>query len=208
MALGNFSQLKASIETWSKREDVKALIPDFIAICENQIYSNTNEPLRVRSMVQTSIGVTSTSLRTQALPTGYLGVRRYDFEIDGQRPTIDYLTPAHMVVRDGTGIPSAYTLTSQVEYDIIPDLAYVTNMVYYGKLTALSDANTTNAILTDSSEIYLYGSLMALFQWAEDDEQSIKYQNLFFQAIIGANSADSEGNIGVATQKQRRGRNP
>ncbi len=208
MALDNFSQLKASIEKWAKREDVKDKIEDFISICENQIYSNTTEPLRVRSMVQNSIGVTSSSVRTQSLPTGYLEVRRYDFEISNQRYNIDYVTPAHMGVRDGTGKPSVYTITSQVEYDIIPDEAYVTNMIYYGKLAALSDANPTNAILTDSSEVYLYGSLMTLFQWAEDDEQSIKYQNLFFQAIHGANSADSAGNIGVATQKQRRGRNP
>jgi hypothetical protein len=208
MALANFSDLKASIKKWSKREDVDDLIPDFIAICENQIYSNTTEPLRVGSMVQTSVGATSASVRTQAKPTGYLEVRRYDFEISGQRPSIHYVTPTKMNIRDGSGLPATYTITSQIEYDIQPDQVYVTNMIYYGKLTALSDSNTTNSILTDSAEIYLYGSLMALFQWAEDDEQSIKYQNLFFQAIHGANSADSAGNIGVATQKQRWGRNP
>ena len=207
MALGNFSQLKASIETWSKRQDVSDKIDDFIAICEDQIYSNTTEPLRVRSMVQTATSATSSSVRTQALPTGYLEVRRYDFTISGQRPTIDYVTPAHMNVRDGTGTPSVYTITSQVEYDIIPVEAYVTNMIYYGKVTALSTSNTTNDILTNHPEVYLYGSLMVLFQWAEDDEQSIKYQNLFFQAISGANSADSAGNIGVAPRKLRRGRN-
>jgi len=208
MAFVNFADLKASIEVWSKREDVKALIPDFIAFAENQIYSNTTEPLRIRSMVRTTAGVTSTSVRTQALPTDYLEVRRYDFEISGQRPTIDYVTPGSMFIRDGAGTPTLYTITSQIEYNILPDLAYVTNLTYYGKLTALSDANPTNDILTNHADVYLYGSLMTLFQYAEDDEQSIKYQNLFRQAINGSNSADSAGNIGVATQKHRRGRNP
>lgn len=208
MAFVNFADLKASIEVWSKREDVKALIPDFIAFAENQMYSNTSESLRIRSMVRTTADVTSVSVRTQALPTGYLEVRRYDFTISDQRRTIDYVTPAHMGIRDGIGKPSVYTITSQIEYDVQPDEAYVTNLTYYGKLTALSDSNTTNDILTNHSDIYLYGSLMTLFQYAEDDEQSIKYQNLFRQAINGANTADSAGNIGVATQKSRRGRNP
>ena len=106
MAFANLADLKASIEVWSKREDVKALIPDFIAFAENQIYSNTTEPLRIRSMVKTAAGVTSVSVRTQALPSDYLEIRRYDFEIDGQRPTIDYVTPAHMGIRDGSGTPS------------------------------------------------------------------------------------------------------
>jgi hypothetical protein len=208
MAFVNFSDLKASIEVWSKREDVKALIPDFIAFAENQIYSNTTEPLRIRSMVKTATDVTSVSVRTQALPSDYLEIRRYDFDISNQRRTIDYLTPAHMNISSGTGTPSNYTITSQIEYNIQPDEAYATNLTYYGKLTALSDANPTNDILTNHADIYLYGSLMTLFQYAEDDEQSIKYQNLFFQAIHGSNSVDSAGNIGVATQKQRRGRNP
>lgn len=208
MAFVNLADLKASIEVWSKREDVKTLIPDFIAFAENQIYSNTTKPLRIRSMVKTVTDVTSVSVRTQALPSDYLEVRRYDFDISNQRRTIDYLTPAHMIIRNGTGTPANYTITSQIEYDIQPIEAYVTNLTYYAKLTPLSDANPINDILTNHADVYLYGSLMNLFQYAEDDEQSIKYQNLFFQAINGSNSADSAGNIGVATQKHRRGRNP
>lgn len=208
MALDNFANLKASIESWSHREDIKGKVDDFIQICESEMYSNSDVSLRVRSMVATANGVTSTSDRFQALPTGFLEARRYDFDMTGSRPTIDYITPDSMVIRDGSGIPSVYTTTNQIEYDVIPDAVYSISLIYYGKLTALSDADPVNQVLTDSPNIYLYGSLWALNIWAENDENILKYRQLFLSAIDGANRADASGNIGVATQKRRRSRNP
>jgi len=208
MALANYANLKASIQTWSKRQDVDDKLDDFIDLCETEIYSNAVEPLRIRSMVQLETSATSTSLRTQSLPTGFLEPRRSDLTVSGQRVVIDYVSPAAQIIRQGTAIPSNYTITDQIEYDIIPDAAYVTNISYYGKLTALSAAATTNAILTDYPNIYLYGSLMALFQWADNNEEMMKYKSLFIEAISGANTTSALGDRGVASQKRRSGRNP
>lgn len=208
MALNNYANLKASVIEWSKRQDVTDRIDDFLDLCETEIYSNNIEPLRIRAMVQLETSATSTVARTQSLPTGFLEMRRFDLTVGSQRPTIDYVTPSAQIIRDGSGVPSNYTITSQIEYDIIPDQAYVTNISYYGKLTALSSSNTTNSILTNYPNIYLYGCLMVLNQWAEDDQEFAKYQSLFITAISGANSQDAMGNRGVASRKRRRGRNP
>lgn len=208
MALGTYAQLKSSVEVWSKRQDVKDKIDDFIDLCETEIYSSSIEPLRVRSMVQLETSATSTSVRTLALPTGFLETRKFDLTVSNQRYNIEYLTPSAQFIREGTGSPRNYTITDQIEFDIVPDLAYVTNHSYYGKLAALSDSNTTNAILTDYPNVYLYGSLMVLYQWAENAEEYAKYQNLFIQAISGANTQDEQGNRGVATQKRRARRSP
>jgi len=208
MALVNYSDLKASVKKWSKRDDVDALLDDFIDICETEIYENTVEPLRLRSMIVTETSATSTSVRTQSLPTGFLEVRRTDLTIGTVRTPIDYVTPSAQVIRTGTAVPANYTITDQIEYDIIPDVAYVTNIVHYAKLTALSSSNTTNDIITNHSNIYLYGTLAILYQYAEDDEQAAQYKALFIAAINGANTSDDEGNRGVASQRSRRGRNP
>jgi len=208
MALDNYSNLKIAIESWSHRGDIKDKVDDFIDIAETEMYSNSDTSLRVRSMVSTSAGVTSTADRFQALPAGFLEPRRYDFDISGSRPTIDYVTPASMFIRSGVGTPSIYTVTSQIEYDVVPEIEYDTNLIFYGKLPALSDADPINLILTDYPNVYLYGSLWALNQWAEVDENIIKYRQLFLGAIDGANRADASGSAGVATQRKRRGRNP
>jgi hypothetical protein len=208
MSLGTYAQLKASIITWSKRQDVSDKTDDFIDLCETEIYSNSIEPLRIKDMVLLSTGATSTSLRTQSLPTRFLEMRKFDLTVGNQRCNIDYVTPSFQTIRQGTGTPSNYTITSQIEYDIVPDLAYVTNISYYGKLLPLDSTNTTNSILTNYPNIYLYGCLMVLNQWAENDTEYVKYQNLFITAISGANTSDAMGNSGVATQKRRNGRNP
>jgi hypothetical protein len=208
MALANYANLKASVQTWSKRQDVDDKLDDFIDLCETEIYSNAIAPLRIREMVQLETSATSTSVRTQALPTGFLEARRFDLTVSGQRPIIEYITPSAQVIRDSTGTPSNYTITDQIEYDIIPDVAYVTNISYYGKLTALSASNTTNALLTAYPNAYLYGSLMVLFQWADNTEEYNKYKGLFVEAISGANNTSAKGDRGVASQKRRAGRNP
>lgn len=208
MALNNYANLKASVEVWSKREDVKDLIDDFITLCETEIYSNAIEPLRIRAMNQLETSATSTSLRDQALPTGFLETRKIDLTVGDERYDIKYVTPTYQAIRSGTGTPGNYTITDQIEYDIIPDQAYVTNHAYYGKLTGLSSSNTTNAILTSYPNVYLYGCLMVLYQWAENTEEYTKYQNLFIEAISGANSQDAQGNRGVASQKRSSRRNP
>ena len=41
-------------------------------------------------------------------------------------------------------------------------------MDYWGKLTALSDASTTNWMLTNAPDVYLYGSLYYLGQLTRD----------------------------------------
>ena len=208
MALVNYSDLKASVKKWSKREDVDALLEDFIDLCETEIYENTVEPLRLRSMIVTETSATSDSVRTQALPTNFLETRRIDLTISTVRTPIDYVTPAAQIIRTGTAIPSNYTITDQIEYDIIPDAAYVTNIVHYARLTPLSDAAPTNDIITNHSNIYLYGTLAILYQYAQNNEESAKYKALFIAAINGANTSDDEGNRGVASQRTRRGRNP
>ena len=208
MSLGTYAQLKQSVQVWSKREDVTDKLDDFIDLCETEIYSNATENLRIRAMVQLETSATSDSVRTQALPTGFLQTRSLDLTVGGQRCNINYVTPSSQHKRTGTGTPCNYTITDQIEYDISPDSAYVTNHVYYGKLTALSDVNTTNAILTNYPNIYLYGSLMCLYQWADNIEDYTKYRDLFIAAISGANKQDESGNRGVATQRRRSGRNP
>lgn len=209
MSLDNYANLKASIESWSHRDDVKGLIDDFILIAETEMYSNSEAQLRLRDMITTETSSTGTGDRFQPLPTGYLEMRSFRVtESTNNWYEIDYKVPAQMDIRSGVGLPHFYTITSQIEYDVEPEQDYVTDIVYYGKLTGLSSSNTTNAILTRYPQIYLYGGLWALNQWANNDEEEMKYYAKFIKAIAGANSAENDGNIGVAPQKRVNARTP
>ena len=211
MALSNYQELKAAIsgvDSFSHRDDIGGLVDEFITIAETEMFNGSQGRLRVREMLVTESSATSAIVRTQALPTGYLEIRSFFMNIGTFNRAIDYLTPQQLYVRDGTGTPCAYTITSQIEYDIIPDDTYATSIIYYATPTGISASNTTNAVLTAYPTIYLYGCLWAIAQWSKNDEDEIKYYQKFIAAITGANQSDFQGKVGTGAQKRRRGRSP
>lgn len=208
MALANYSQLYAAIGDWSHREDVGSYIDDFITLAEKEFYFNLDTPLRVREMEALDTSACSTANRFLALPTDFLESRRLDLTVSGLRKPIKYVTPNMLDIQTGTGYPTFFTITDQIEFDILPDQPYVTNLQYYKTLTALDSTNTTNAILTKYPNIYLYGALWALFKWARNDEEAAKFYNDFIRAIDGANIASQRGRYGASASCRPRGATP
>lgn len=192
MAISNFSELKQSILNWSHRKDLDLLVPDFITLAEIDMFKGTqaHESLQVREMETTSTATLSGN--TLALPDDFKSMRSLKIT-DTESSELLFKTPSSLVTRTGTGIPCYYTITSEIEFDVTPDSAYSVEMKYYKKPTAVTSLNTTNTILTNHPDIYLYGALWALFAHAVDEQQSMKYYSQFSQAINGANQADEEG---------------
>lgn len=209
MALDNFANLKASIENWSHRNDVKAIIDDFIQISETEMYSNPDFNLRIRSMEQVSTVVTTITDNFIALPTNFLESRRLEIIVDNIPFLLEYKTPEQMNVNlTISGVPKFFTITDKIEFEILPNDTLTTNLNYYGSLTPLSTANPVNAILTDFPNIYLYGSLRALNQFANDTEEEIKNFSRFIKAIQGANVTDKKGRYGPVPRQRIRGATP
>ncbi len=210
MALNNFENLKASIENWSHRNDVKGIIDDFIQLCEAEMYSNPIANLRVRSMEQTAQVSTVITQGFIDLPVNFLEQRRLDIILDdGATVTLDYKTPEQMNIDlTQTGRPIFFTITDQILFDRLPDQIYKIKFYYFGKLPALDSTNNTNDILTKNPNIYLYGSLRALNQFANDNEEEIKNFDRFIKAIQGANATDRKGRYGPGARQRIRGPTP
>lgn len=215
MALDNYANLKAAVENWSHRKDVKDYIDDFIAIAETEFYNGVYNPdireslaLRVREMEALDTSTTSTSSRFLALPTDYLELRRLDLTVSSVRKPLQYRTPNQLIILDGTAAPSYYTITDQVEFDITPDDTYSSNMQYFKKFDALDATNNTNDILTNYPNVYLYGALWALFQYARNTEEETKYFIKFTQAIESANNGSYRGRYGKGLSARVRGSTP
>ena len=86
MALNTYSGLQASIANFLARSDLGTEIIDFIALAESEI----NRELRIRPM-ETTISFTIDA-ETEALPTGFLGVR--SFFINGtKKQPLQFITP-------------------------------------------------------------------------------------------------------------------
>lgn len=202
MALDNFSNLKATVKRRSKRNDVSDDdLNDYIIQCEAEFYNNAIAPLRLRSMEARATASVSTSSRFLELPDLFLQMRRLkanDPYSGGYDTDIRYMAPEQIPICGLSTLPTYFTVTTQLEFDSTPDQAYTIEMQYVKKLTALDDTNTTNDVLTNHPNIYLYGALWALFTDYQEGDLSSYYYNLFIQAIQGANNTDQAGRYGTA----------
>ena len=195
--LDNYDNLVKEVIDWSHRSDLGIKIPDFIQLAENAMYSNEVEVLTVRSMETITTDLTTGQLLT--LPADFESARSVRLVTGDNGGELKYQAPEQMFKQVATGRPSFFTIVGdQIQFNRVPDSQYTIEFQYYKKATALSIANQTNDILTSHPSIYLFGALTALFSYALDTEQQIKYNQMFISAIKGANKADKKGRYGPA----------
>ena len=214
MAINDYSTLRTAVSgsakaSWSHRADILQNFDDFLQLMQEEMYRGVPEipgaqGLRIREMEQRSTASLSTSSRFLQLPDDYLEPRRAELEYtDANALTtvypLKYVVPSLLVQQYGSGRPSCFTITSQYEFDITPDIAYTIEDQFYNKITDLSSSNTTHTILTKFPSIFLYGCLYEAFKWAQNFEKANYYGSLFQNSINAANEQDEWG-IGPAPQ--------
>ena len=204
MALDTYANLKDAVRNWSHRNGMPDdLIDDFIDLTETAMW----QLLETRDMSARSTATTGAT-RFLALPDEFIKMRRLSL-ISGRRVTdLKYATPESMHVVTETSEPRFFTVTTQLEFDRVPDSAYTIEMTYFRELTSLSDANTTNAVLTRFPDVYLNGALHYLFKYGNFDDQAKDYLVKFSDAIKRANKQDKKGRYGPAMAGRREGSTP
>jgi len=201
MALDNYSNLKASIIAQSHRSDISPKVADFITLAETEMLANSTENLSVRDFETRSTADTGTTERFLALPDGFLKARRIlldDKSTNANQFETRYRTPETLPISSRTGTPEYFTVTSQIEFNRIPDVVYNVEVQYFAEFTPLSDANPVNSILTSNPNIYLFGAMWALKQYTVELDESEYYYGKFLSAIMGANARSEEGRYGPA----------
>ena len=189
MAITNYSELQTAVRTWSKRQDLESLLPDFIRLAETRI----NRNLRIRLMETRVTSSTIASTGYYALPTNFVQMRH--FKLDTSPVTdLEYLTPERMDTLwagTTTGKPKVYTtIGSEVRLAPTPDAVYTMEMVYYKNWDSLTDASPTNTLLTNNPDVLLYGALIELNSYVENDKGVMKWTSLFNEAVTAMQVED------------------
>lgn len=209
MGLANYGELKQSVIEWSKRGDVDLRIDDFILIAETRMLSNPTENLKIRQQNTLVTSTLSTSSRFLTLPASYLSMRKMTLIFNTTtRTELHFRTPAQMHVIDLPGTPTQYTVTDQLEFNILPDIAYTVEIQYIKGFTPITSTNTTNDVLTNNPDVYLWGTVWAAMRYAQDLEEEQRYLSLFNEAIAGANRKTREGQYGNRARIIPRGTKP
>jgi hypothetical protein len=190
MSITTFSELKTAIANWIERDDLTDRIPEFITLAEAKI----NDEVRIREMRERDATLTaSTSSRLVAVPAGFIDAEQLEMTYSSQIWFPTFVThwnmKHHRNITDGP--PHFFTLWGgNIEFERTPDYAYSMELTFYKKQTALSDSNTTNDVLTNYPNIYLYASLIAAEPYMNNDPRIKTWAALYEDARDTANNAN------------------
>ncbi len=146
MSLDTFANLKLEIIDWSHREDIDLKVDTFIDLAETEMFNNPQEVLKVRDQETLFSGAVSTTVRTLALPTGYQSMRTITLTFNDITTDVHYRTPEQLNRVNEAGLPCFFTVTDQIEFDRVPDVAYTADIQHFALPTKLSTSNPTNSV--------------------------------------------------------------
>ena len=204
MALATYNDLLSSIAGWLNREDLTAIIPDFITLAERRL----EDDLRVREIETTQeLTATGSSFAAVSLPSDYLEARAVVYTSSTPTSRLTFQTPANFYDTYNTqtaGTPVNYTVVgSQMYFGAVPGSGNKVDLVYYAKPTALSTSNQTNTYLDNFPDAYLHAALLESAPYLGDDPRIQTWQFMYDRAKEGAVQADERSKYnGAALQIQ------
>lgn len=181
----NYTTLVSTVADYLNRQDLSAQIPTFIQLAE----ADLNTRLRCREMIVRA--TTTNDDEYVRLPLDFL--EGINLQIVGGKSPLRYITldEADIVnARQGYTSPTFYSLMNGA-IELVPPPATGVDveieMVYYGKITALSDSNQTNWLLLKAPDVYLYGALVHAAPFLMDDQRISVFGSFYSQRVEALN---------------------
>ena len=195
MALANYSDLKSSIADFLNRDDLTSVIPDFITMAEARLNRE------VRNWRMENRATAEVDGQYSAIPADFIEPIRLHLETGDYR-TLELISQSEMQSRrmqsaDTAGKPAYYALTQgEIEVYPTPDGTYNLEMNYYAKIPALSDSNTTNWVLDNFPDAYLYTSLTHSAPFLGEDARLQLWASLSQNALDGITRDGEQAKFG------------
>lgn len=223
MTISTYVELQDAVGNFMARDDFKSSganadrTREFISLVESDL--NSSSEFLLAFMEARITNTLTDSDRFIAVPPDLKAMR--DFVLTGTDPDIvlEYVPPAEYSSRFSlaeTGKPTNYTIIGD-EFKVgkTPDSAYALEVNYYAKITTagptsklaeqkpLSDSNTTNWILENQPDIYLFGALTVANHFSIPGVDVSRYPALYERAVGKAIQADKKRMAPRSTRRVR-----
>lgn len=186
MAITNYTTLQQAVSDWLNRADLAQQIPDFIMLAE----STLNKSIRSTFMVQTSVLSVSASSQKVATPTDMLEPIYLQVTSTTSAP-LEQVTPQQLITLRRARLRNAATpaffavMGRNFEFAPIPSSTTSVDCTYYQKIPTLA-SNSTNWLLTNFPDLYLYTALMHAAPFLKDDARTQLFNSMLSQQISQA----------------------
>jgi len=183
MALSTYDQLKTSIANYLNRTDLDAVIPDFITLTERRL----DRDVRARANMIRANTTTVSGTAFYNVPTDMLELRNIVYDSSNNSYALAYMSPESLSREYGTytsGAPRAYSIIGEdLKIAPTPDGSYTLGINYYQALTPLSSSVSTNNILDNFPELYLFGACAEGAIYLNDNEQLQRFSALYLEGV-------------------------
>jgi len=167
----NYTDLQANIATYMHRTDLTTVIPTFIQLAESSLFREISPP--ETEVVATGVTVSGYAV----LPADFGTLQRITVTSSGVTRALEYINLANV----GTEVqqnPGYYTFEAGKLriYGTSDGQAYTLH--YLPGMEALSDTNTSNWLLANAPDLYLYASCLEGAKYIRDDTEGVKLLTL------------------------------
>lgn len=190
----SYSTLQSAGADWLNRSDLTSVIPSFIALAEAEM----QRTLRARQMITRADATIDTQYTS--LPGDFLQAKRLSLETD-PLTLVAFVSmeqlDAERARYPANGKPRFFSIVgSTLEVVPTPDTGYAGELTYYARIPALSNSNTSNWVLSNYPDLYLYGMLLQSAPYLRDDERLSTWQALYSRAVESLNIDDQRASAG------------
>jgi hypothetical protein len=185
----DLASLETAIGNWLHRSDMAGVVDDLIMLAEKRI----NADVKSRHQDDIVTLTTTAGVNTVAIPDDMIDVRRLRVMTDPV-VVLKYLAPDQMAVTytlSYSSVPRHFTVIgSNLELAPVPDAAYNIELTYVQAVPALSSTNTTNWLLTNHPNVYLFAALVEAQAYIVDDQRIAVWDQKYREALAGVNRVD------------------
>lgn len=190
MAFASYDDLQATIARYLKRTNLTDSIQDFIALAESRL----NRSLRVRQMRATYTVVPAQNL--VSLPSDYQEAIRLAYG-SNRLTFVSERAASDSMQNCATNL---YTIAGE-NFWLLTNVDGKTKLevAYYQQIPALSDNNSSNWLLEDAPDIYLYASLLEAEPFLKNDSRIPVWRDALTAAINDLQINDESGQYSGAS---------
>lgn len=179
--ISTYSELQAAVLSWAHRSDISSDVPNFISLAEAKF----NRRLRTRHQEEV-LAATTISDNEIALPDDIAAVKSL-WVPNYEGTPLKAQSLEAVVALTGQGVPTVYAWQSDSwRFNGSGDV----QGVYYVKVPVLSDSSTSNWLLSEAPDLYLWGALAELAFFIKDDNRGALWTARTDALISELNGAD------------------
>jgi hypothetical protein len=194
MSITSYATLQDAIVEWVNETSIVQAVPTFIQLAE----SGFNRQIRHWKMEKRANGQQSGGDQYMQVPADWLETIRFQLTGSGTSAVTMASRAAIADIRAknenvSTVLPYYYT-HADGQFELYPTPAEDTDfeLLYYAKIPALSTQYTTNWLLEEAPEVYLFGSLVQAAPYLAEDARIPVWEQKYKEAVAELNLSSEQ----------------